>query len=137
MTHEYDSTAKGLMMWANSELEHVGRIISVRDKDLQYSYALSTVNAMAHLKDAIAQYVEKHPESHMREDLLIIHEKVIRVMKHLIDDFDVDLETIKAFNTRGVLSSLDYLQNIQGGGKRRSSKTRKSINFLFEVPKTN
>jgi hypothetical protein len=83
MTHIYDSTAKGLMMLANSELEHVGRIISMKDKDLQYSYALSTVNGMAHLKDALFQYVEKHPESHMREDLLTIHDKIIRVMKHL------------------------------------------------------
>ena len=57
MTPQYDSTAKGLMMWATSELEHVGRIVSLKDKDLQYSYALSTVNGMAHLKDAIFQYV--------------------------------------------------------------------------------
>jgi hypothetical protein len=42
MTPQYDSTAKGLMMWATSELEHVGRIVSLKDKDLQYSYALST-----------------------------------------------------------------------------------------------
>lgn len=122
MTHEYDSTAKGLMMWANSELEHVGRIISVKDKDLQYSYALSTVNGMAHLKDAIEQYVNKHPESYMHDDLLILHQKVIRAMKHLIKDFNVDIETIKAFNTVGVLSSLEYLQE---GGKRRRSTTRK------------
>ena len=69
----------------------------------------------------------------MRSDLLTLHDKVIRVMKHLIADFKVDQETIKAFNTRGVLDprttgqqiikifagliSLDYLQN------RRSSAT--------------
>jgi hypothetical protein len=126
MTPQYDSTAKGLMMWATSELEHVGRIISLKDKDLQYSYALSTVNGMAHLKDAIFQYVQKHPKSHMRDDLLTIHEKVIRAMKHLIKDFDVDLETIRAFNTRGTLSSFEYLKN---GSKRRygkNSKTRKN-----------
>jgi hypothetical protein len=124
MTPQYDSTAKGLMMWATSELEHVGRIISLKDKDLQYSYALSTVNGMAHLKDAIFQYVQKHPKSHMRDDLLTIHEKVIRAMKHLIKDFDVDLETIRAFNTRGTLSSFEYLKN---GSKRRRAtrKTRK------------
>ena len=124
MTPQYDSTAKGLMMWATSELEHVGRIISMKDKDLQYSYALSTVNGMAHLKDAIFQYVQKHPKSHMRDDLLTIHEKVIRAMKHLIKDFDVDLETIRAFNTRGTLSSFEYLKN---GSKRRATrKTRKN-----------
>jgi hypothetical protein len=125
MTPQYDSTAKGLMMWATSELEHVGRIVSLKDKDLQYSYALSTVNGMAHLKDAIFQYVQKHPKSHMRDDLLTIHEKVIRAMKHLIKDFDVDLETIRAFNTRGTLSSFEYLKN---GSKRRRAtrKTRKN-----------
>jgi hypothetical protein len=122
MTPQYDSTAKGLMMWATSELEHVGRIISLKDKDLQYSYALSTVNGMAHLKDAIFQYVQKHPNSHMRDDLLTIHEKVIRAMKHLIKDFDVDLETIRAFNTRGTLSSFEYLKN----GSKRRRKTRKN-----------
>ncbi len=114
-------------MWANSELEHVGRIVSLKDKDLQYSYALSTVNGMAHLKDAIAQYVEKHPESHMKTDLLTVHEKVIRAMKHLIADFGVDLDTIKAFNTRGVLSSLDYLKsNNVSGGKRKTRKNTAS-----------
>jgi hypothetical protein len=122
MTPQYDSTAKGLMMWATSELEHVGRIVSLKDKDLQYSYALSTVNGMAHLKDAIFQYVQKHPKSHMRDDLLTIHEKVIRAMKHLIKDFDVDLETIRAFNTRGTLSSFEYLKN----GSKRRRKTRKT-----------
>jgi hypothetical protein len=123
MTPQYDSTAKGLMMWATSELEHVGRIVSLKDKDLQYSYALSTVNGMAHLKDAIFQYVQKHPKSHMRDDLLTIHEKVIRAMKHLIKDFDVDLETIRAFNTRGTLSSFEYLKN---GSKRHRGATRKN-----------
>jgi hypothetical protein len=127
MTHEYNSTAKGLMMWANSELEHVGRIVGMKDKDLQYSYALSTVNGMAHLKDAIAQYVEKHPQSNMREDLLVTHDKVIRVMKHLISDFGVNLDTIKAFNTRGVLSSMEYLQD---GGKLYYRKTRKNRKSL-------
>jgi len=126
MTPQYDSTAKGLMMWATSELEHVGRIISMKDKDLQYSYALSTVNGMAHLKDAIFQYVQKHPHSHMRDDLLTIHEKVIRAMKHLIKDFDVDLETIRAFNTRGTLSSFEYLKNgSKRGATRKTRKTRK------------
>jgi hypothetical protein len=124
MTHQYNSTAKGLMMWANSELEHIGRIVSVRDKDLQYSYALSTLNGMAHLKDAIAQYVEKHPKSHMKDDLSTVHEKVIRAMKHLIADYDVDLETIKAFNTRGVLSSLEYLEGNVSGGKRKTRKNK-------------
>jgi hypothetical protein len=123
MTHMYDSTANGLFMWASSELEHVGRIVSVKDADLRYSYALSTVNGMAHLKDAIAQYVAKYPNSRMRDDLLTVHEKVIRTMKHLIKDFNVNLDTIKAFNTKGVLSSLEYLKD--GGAKRLRKTMRK------------
>ncbi len=121
MAKEYNTTAKGLMMWANSELEHVGRIAAISDKDIQYSYAQSTVNGMAHLKDAIFQYVNKHPETHMKGDLLTAHDQVIRVMKHLKDVYHVNLDEIKAFNTRGVLSNLSYLT----GDKRKKRSTRK------------
>ena len=123
MSHIYNSTAHGLMMWANSELEHVGRIAAIDDEAIQYSYALSTVNGMAHLKDAIAQYVERHPESPMTSDLLIIHDQVIRVMKHLIATYSVNLETIQEFNTKKILSSLEYLQL---GGKHRKGTMRKN-----------
>ncbi len=121
MAKEYNTTAKGLMMWANSELEHVGRIAAISDKDIQYSYAQSTINGMAHLKDAIFQYVNKHPETHMKMDLLTVHDQVIRVMKHLKEVYNVNLDEIKMFNTRRVLSPLNYLK----GGKRAKRTTRK------------
>jgi len=129
--YKYNSTAKGLMMWANSELEHVGRIAAVEDKNIQYAYALSTLNGMAHLKDALFGYVSEHPENHMIQDLLTIHEQVIRVMKHLIQNYGLDVSAIEAFNTRGTLSSLAYLKEIQTGGKhkvcaRKTRKTRKN-----------
>jgi hypothetical protein len=89
-------------------------------------YFLAPSSMMAHLKDAIAQYVDQHPRSTMREDLLVLHEKVIRVMKHLISDFGVNLDTIRAFNTRGVLSSMEYLKNGKSRKSRKSRKTRKS-----------
>lgn len=108
---KYHATAKGLMMWANSELEHVGRIVAVEDPDLQYSYAMSTLNGMAHLKDALYEFVTERPNEPMSKDLKIVHDKVIRVMKHLVKDFNLDLNTIVAFNTRKVLSSLNYLKN--------------------------
>ena len=38
--HKYEPTANAAMMWANSELEHVGRIALIKDTKLQYSYAL-------------------------------------------------------------------------------------------------
>jgi hypothetical protein len=45
-------------------------------------------------------------------------------MKHLIKDFKINLDTIKAFNTKGVLSDLSYLQesNTTGGMRRKSRK---------------
>ena len=104
------------MMWANSELEHVGRIAAVEDPDLQYSYAISTLNGMAHLKDALYEYVTERPKEHMSKDLKIVHDKVVRVMKHLIKDYKLNIQEVIQFNTRKVLSSLNYLKN---------SKTRK------------
>jgi hypothetical protein len=124
--YKYNATAKGLMMWANSELEHVGRIVAVEDPNIQYSYALSTLNGMAHLKDAIFEYVSDHPESHMSKDLLVIHEQVIRVMKHLLETYNLDVSTIEAFNTRGTLSTLNYLKETQSGGQYKRKKTRKN-----------
>ncbi len=128
--YKYNATAKGLLMWANSELEHVGRIIAVEDPNIQYAYALSTLNGMAHLKDALFEYISDHPDSHMKGDLLVIHEKVVRVMKHLIKDFNLDVSTIEAFNTRGTLSTLNYLKEAMTGGKKtkhnHTRKTRKN-----------
>jgi hypothetical protein len=107
------------MSWAASELEHVGRIAATEDPDIQYSYALSTVNGMAHLKDAIFQLVNNPDYDNHKTDLLVYHGKVIRTMKHLIRTYGVDLDTIRAFNTRHVLSDLDYLEdgdrNMEGG----------------------
>lgn len=122
--YKYRTTAKGLMMWASSEIEHVGRIVSIEDPNIQYQYALSTLNGMAHLKDAIFEYISDNPEAPMSKDLLKTHEAVIRVMRHLIKDFNLDVSAIEAFNTRGTLSTLNYLKN-QSGGKKRYRKTRK------------
>lgn len=124
--YRYNATAKGLMMWANSELEHVGRIAAVEDPNIQYAYALSTLNGMAHLKDALFEYISGHSENHMVNDLLIIHEQVVRVMKHLIKAYTLDVASIEAFNTRGTLSTLEYLKEPQSGGKRKARKTRRN-----------
>jgi len=99
------------MGWANSELEHIGRIVSLEDPDLAYSYAQSTLYGMAHLKDALFQMVNDDAYEHHKKDLLTVHAKVIKAMKHLIKDFKLDLEAIKSFNTRHVLSNLSYLKN--------------------------
>ena len=78
----YDTTYGGIMGWARSELEHVGRIVAVQDRDLQYSYALSVVNSMAHLKDALFQMVNDPVYTDRKQDLLTVHGQVIRTMQH-------------------------------------------------------
>jgi len=126
---QYHPTVKGIFEWANSELEHVGRIVSVEDPDLQYSYALSTVNGMAYLKDAIYELVNDPKYSMHKEDLLRLHGAVIRTMKHLVKDFKINLNAIKAFNTRKVLSNRNftYLKNTKRKS-RSSRKTRRNRN---------
>jgi len=109
------------MGWAKAELEHVGRIVAMKDKGLQYSYALSTVNGMAHLRDALFQMVNDPAYADRRTDLRITHDQVVRTMDHLISDFDINLNTIRTFNTPRVLGSLNYLKK-----GRKSRKTRKS-----------
>jgi len=117
--HKYNTTAYGVMEWAKGELEHVGRIASIKDEGIQYNYALSTVFGMAHLKDALFQMVNDPDYEWKKADLLKTHDAVVRTMKHLVKDFGVDLSAVKAFNSRGVLSDLSYLTNTQEGGKRR------------------
>lgn len=113
----YKSTAKGLFQWANSELEHVGRIASIENPDLQYAYAMSTLNGMAHLKDAIYEYISTENTPHMKSDLKKVHDKVVRVMRHLMKTYRLDIQTIINFNTRHTLSNLSYL----------GSMTRKTV----------
>jgi hypothetical protein len=107
------------MGWARAELEHVGRIVSVQDPDLQYSYALSVVNSMAHLKDALFQMVADPVYADRKQDLLTVHGQVIRTMQHLVRDFHINVGTIRAFNTRHVLSPLSYLK------RRKTRRTRR------------
>ena len=110
------------MNWVKSELEHVGRIIAMKDPHLQKSYAMSTLNGMAHLKDALYEAVQDPENEDHKTQLLRSHDGVIRTMKHLIDDFDLDVATLKAFNTEGVLSNLNYLKN----NKNKNNNTRKN-----------
>ena len=141
---KYDMTCHAVMEWAKAELEHVGRIAAVEDADIQYAYAQSTVNGMLHLRDALLELVTSDEHAEHKADLKRTHDSVIRVIKHLIKDYDVKLEEIKTFNTRHVLSDLSYLngsatkaanttENNNGnnkskrnGGRRRHRATRKA-----------
>jgi len=137
--YKYDITARAVMEWANGELEHVGRIAACADPNIQYSYALSTVNGMAHLKDALFELVNNPDYADKKTDLLHLHDAVIRVMKHIIKDYTVDISTIKAFNTKGVLSDLSYLgansvkKNNSNNIRRNSSRFNKTMKYSKNV----
>jgi len=117
-------TAKGVMCWAKNELEHVGYLIGVKDPDIQYSYAQATVNSMLHLRDALFELVNDPNYKTHKEELLRTHDKVVRVVKHLIKDFNVDLGAIKRFNTRKVLGDLSYLKDSKSKSKTQTRKRR-------------
>ena len=120
---KYHATMTGVLAWANSELEHVGRIASVEDKDLQYAYAMSTVNSMMHLRDALFELANDKKYSWKREEFLRMHDSVVRVLKHLIAEYKINLKTIKAFNTRHTLKNTSYLNNVKA--KRTTRKNKK------------
>jgi len=118
-------TAKGVMKWAHHELNHVGNLVGVKDPDIQYAYAQSVVNGMLHLRDALFELVNDPNYTEHKVDLLKTHDKVVRVVKHLIKDFNVNLEEIKTFNTHRVLGNLSYLSNNVAVGGRRTRKNRR------------
>ena len=122
-TKMYKMTVKGVMNWAQHELEHVGYLVGVNDPDIQYAYAQSVVNGMLHLRDALLELVNDPNYATHKEDLQRTHDKVVRVIKHLIKDFKVNLEDIKTFNTRHVLGNLSYLN------KSKKRVTRKNLRY--------
>jgi len=82
---------------------------------------------MAHLKDALFQMVNDPDYKSQKHELLTTHEKVIRAMKHLIKDFNLELGTIEAFNTRHTLSNLSYLKNTTNSkNTNKKSRTRRN-----------
>jgi len=92
----------------------------MKDKDLQYSYALSTVNGMMHLRDAIFERVTDPACKNEKAQLLQMHDDVVRVIQHVIKDFGVNVKTIKAFNTRHVLKKFNYLKKTGTRKNKRS-----------------
>ena len=96
----------GVMKWAEHELKHVGRIVAVEDPDIQYSYAMSTLYGMLHLKKALTEMVNDSAYSVQREDLQRTLDQVVRAIKHLIKDFSLDLNAIQTFNTKKILGDL-------------------------------
>lgn len=111
------------MKWAEHELEHVGRLVAVKDPDIQYAYAQSVVNGMLHVRDALFELVNDPKYAHQKVDLLKTHDNVVRAVKHVIKDFDVNITDIKRFNTRRVLGDLSYLKSSKR--RTRTAKYRK------------
>ena len=133
-SHKYDITVQGVNKWAMEEIKHVGKIIAVKDKGLQRAYARSTLNGMAYLRDAIYQLItdSKNPD-YIKSELQILHDKVVRVMQHLIKDFDIDMKNIQEFNKNHVLSSLNYLD----GRKSRKNSRRAASRNRYATRRSN
>ena len=106
MERKYKLTSMSAMKWAKHELEHIGRIVSVEDPDIQYSYAMSTLYGMLHLIKALTELVNDSAYSVQREDLQRTLDQVVRAIKHLIKDFSLDVNAIRAFNTKKILGDL-------------------------------
>lgn len=125
----YKTTVAGVSAWAKNELEHVGRIATVEDPDLRYSYALSTVNGMLHLRNAVYELLHDAAYQQHERDLQRLYDQVNRAVQHLIKDYDVERATIERFNTRQVLGNIRNLQWTPAAGQprqRRGGKTRRS-----------
>jgi len=103
---KYKLTSMSAMKWAKHELEHVGRIVSVEDPDIQYSYAMSTLYGMLHLRKALTELVNDSAYAAQREDLQRTLDQVVRAIKHLIKDFSLDMNAIRTFNTKKILGDL-------------------------------
>ena len=110
MPKHYDPTVQGVMGWARAEFFHAGELSGMRDKNLQYAYAQSTVNSMMHLHDAMLELLEDKRYRKDHADLRKTFDSVVRALKELIERYNIDIAAILAFNTRHVLRSLAYLR---------------------------
>jgi hypothetical protein len=112
----------GIMEWAKSELEHIGRIAAVKNPDLQYAYAQHTVSGMLHLRDALKQLIRKEKSAGVRNDLRKLYGQVHRAIQHLVTEYHINANAIKKFNTRKVLGSVN---NIKWGKQTRRNNKKK------------
>jgi len=103
---KYTISVHSAMEWARHELDAVGRIAAVKDTDIQYTYAMCTVNSMLHLRKALLDISENPNYSQDRASLLQRLDEVERVISHVIKDYGVDLNSIRAFNTRKIMGNI-------------------------------
>ena len=119
MPPSYEITRFGVMEWANHELEHIGRIAAVENKDLQYAYAQHTVSGMLHLRDALKQLSKEETCVSKRKELQKLYGQVHRALQHLVTEYNIPSNAIKKFNTRNVLGPIN---NINWGTKKRRTR---------------
>jgi len=108
---KYKISVDGVMEWAKHELDAVGRIASIEDTDIQYTYAMCTVNGMLHLRKALMDLSE-NPTTQERARILQTLDEVERVITHLIKDYGVDLNSIRAFNTRKIMGNISKFNSV-------------------------
>ena len=90
---------------------------------------------MAHLRDALMELASDRAYNHEYPEIARTHNQVVRVMKHLIREYKINLNTIRKFNTRKVLSDFSYLKcgegarkgarKVAGKGTRKAKKSRR------------
>jgi hypothetical protein len=108
---KYKISMQSAMEWAKHELDAVGRIASIEDTDIQYTYAMCTVNGMLHLRKALMDLSE-NPTIQERAQILQTVDEVERVISHLIKDYGVDLNSIRAFNTRRIMGNISKFNSV-------------------------
>jgi hypothetical protein len=108
---KYKISLQSALEWAKHELDAVGRIASIEDTDIQYTYAMCTVNGMLHLRKALMDLSE-NPTTQERARTLQTLDEVERVITHLIKDYGVDLNSIRAFNTRKIMGNISKFNSV-------------------------
>lgn len=108
---KYKISLQSALEWAKHELDAVGRIASIEDTDIQYTYAMCTVNGMLHLRKALMDLSE-NPTTQERARTLQTLDEVERVITHLIKDYGVDLNSIRAFNTRKIMGDISKFNSV-------------------------
>lgn len=108
---KYKISVESVMEWAKHELDAVGRIASIEDTDIQYTYAMCTVNGMLHLRKALMDLSE-NPTTQEGARILQTLDEVERVITHLIKDYGVDLNSIRAFNTRKIMGNISKFNSV-------------------------
>jgi len=118
----YEPTVAGVMGWASAEMYHIGEISTMASKNHQYAYAQSTANGLAHLHDALREIIADPRYRKDRPDLIKTHNTVVRAIRGLVKQYRIDIDEIRRFNTRHILSDLSYATRTRGTRKTKKNQ---------------